>query len=507
MSSNTKNNLTKRLISALLAIMLITAMIVTTAVSASAEANASVNEMKSCVMQVRLTYTKNNVKIPVSWGSSFLINQNTILSSNHIIDPDTYIPDEKVYISDLLDALEGGKYKKASVGYDVVVNKDVTISCTLKKSSAADDYAILTLNEPIGGRAIASIANSDDVQTTAQVYALGFPDAGANMTYTSEDVTITEGIVQKLTNRDGTDYIQSAASLDSGNSGGPLVDENGHVIGINRGYIEGGTKFYYSVSINQITSVLDALLIDWTKATEIEDKPTEETKPSETEETKATETETSAPVVEPAPVEPKGPNMGLIIGIIALVVILIAVVIVIIVVSKKKSGPKPPTGGAGNNVGRPTAPPTAPQRPGGPYAQPYNRPQMPQGGAPTMPSNDGAGETSVLNEGAGETTVLGGIQATGFTLIRKAGNIRININKPEFTLGKERRRVDYCIDNNSTVSRAHAKIKVRAGVCYISDLGSSNGTFVNGAKLSPNQEVALNKGDKIKLSDEEFELA
>lgn len=503
MSSNNKTNLTKRLVSAFLAIMLIAAMIVTTVVSASAEANASVNEMKSCVMQVRMTYTKNNNKVPIQWGSSFLINQNTILTSNHIVDVDADSD-----IRDLLDAAEGGNYKKASVGYEVVVNKDVTISCTLKKASAADDYAILTLNEPIGGRSIAKIADSDKVETTAQVYALGFPDAGANMTYTSDDVTITEGIVQKLTNRNGTDYIQSAASLDSGNSGGPLVDEHGNIIGINRGYIEGGNKFYYSVSINQITTVLDALLVEWTPGNG--SSPATEPNTEETEETKAPITE---PPTVPSEIETTnggggggGVNLPLIIGIIALVVILIVVVVVIIVVSKKKGGPKPPTGGM-NNGGRPTAPPTTPQRPGGPYAQPYNRPQMPQGGAPTMPSNDGAGETSVLNEGAGETTVLGGVQATGFTLIRKAGNVKININKPEFTLGKERRRVDYCIDNNSTVSRAHAKIKVRAGVCYISDLGSSNGTFVNGAKLSPNQEVALSKGDKIKLSDEEFELA
>lgn len=141
-----------------------------------------------------------------------------------------------------------------------------------------------------------------------------------------------------------------------------------------------------------------------------------------------------------------------------------------------------------------------------PVQPPYNRPPTPVGSAPTMPTNDGAGETSVLNDGAGETTVLGGNQATGFALVRKSNNERITINKPEFTIGKERRRVDYCIANNNSVSRVHAKLKVRGGVCYISDLGSTNCTFVNGVKLSPNQEIALKKGDKVKISDEEFEI-
>ena len=137
-----------------------------------------------------------------------------------------------------------------------------------------------------------------------------------------------------------------------------------------------------------------------------------------------------------------------------------------------------------------------------PYAQPYR----PQGAAPTIPSSEGAGETSVLSEGAGETSVLGGGHATGFSLIRKSNTEKISINKPEFVIGKERRRVDYCIADNSSVSRTHAKLRVRSGVCYISDLGSTNCTYVNGAKLAPNQEVALKNGDKIKISDEEFDF-
>lgn len=35
---------------------------------------------------------------------------------------------------------------------------------------------------------------------------------------------------------------------------------------------------------------------------------------------------------------------------------------------------------------------------------------------------------------------------------------------------------------------------------------STNGTFVNGSRVSPNQEVALKSGDVIRISDEEFEF-
>ena len=507
MSSKTNKKPACRVISLLLAVMMVVLLMFTAVISVSAE-NTAVNDVKNSILQVRMFYTKDNVKYPIYSGTSFLINEDTILTCSHVVNIDSTL-------KDILDKVEDGNYKPASVGYEVVVNKDVTIRANLKNQSIEDDFAILTLSEPIGNRTIVKIADSDEVKSTDQVFALGFPGTIATTqstnTYTASDVTVTEGIVQKVGEVEGTDRIISAADVSEGVSGGPLVDANGAVVGINQSYLvrydrtlvgdvtANNTGNYYSVAMHQVTDVLDALNIKWTPA----GKTVPETQPDETkaEETKAEETlaptqpETLAPNVNPG----GGPNW-IVIAIIVLVVILIAVVVIIIViVSKKNKGNKPPKGG--------NTPPTGGGRPMTPPVQPpYNRPPTPVGSAPTMPTNDGAGETSVLNDGAGETTVLGGNQATGFALVRKSNNERITINKPEFTIGKERRRVDYCIANNNSVSRVHAKLKVRGGVCYISDLGSTNCTFVNGVKLSPNQEIALKKGDKVKISDEEFEI-
>lgn len=507
MSSKPNKKPACRVISLLLAVMMVVLLMFTAVISVSAE-NTAVNDVKNSILQVRMFYTKDNVKYPIYSGTSFLINEDTILTCSHVVNIDSTL-------KDILDKVEDGNYKPASVGYEVVVNKDVTIRANLKNQSIEDDFAILTLSEPIGNRTIVKIADSDEVKSTDQVFALGFPGTIATTqstnTYTASDVTVTEGIVQKVGEVEGTDRIISAADVSEGVSGGPLVDANGAVVGINQSYLvrydrtlvgdvtANNTGNYYSVAMHQVTDVLDALNIKWTPA----GKTVPETQPDETkaEETKAEETL--------APTQPEtlaknvstggGPNW-IVIAIIVLVVILIAVVVIIIVVvSKKNKGNKPPKGG--------NTPPTGGGRPMTPPVQPpYNRPPTPVGSAPTMPTNDGAGETSVLNDGAGETTVLGGNQATGFALVRKSNNERITINKPEFTIGKERRRVDYCIANNNSVSRVHAKLKVRGGVCYISDLGSTNCTFVNGVKLSPNQEIALKKGDKVKISDEEFEI-
>ncbi len=137
---------------------------------------------------------------------------------------------------------------------------------------------------------------------------------------------------------------------------------------------------------------------------------------------------------------------------------------------------------------------------GQPVSQPMSRPQAPE----NFFQNNPAENMQFPADGAGDTTALG-LNSDGFILMRKNGSEKITINKPEFYIGKERAKVDYCITNNNSVSRRHAKIKVRAGKCYISDLGSTNCTYINGTKLSPNQEVALIPGDKVKLSNEEFE--
>ncbi len=52
------------------------------------------------------------------------------------------------------------------------------------------------------------------------------------------------------------------------------------------------------------------------------------------------------------------------------------------------------------------------------------------------------------------------------------------------------------------VSRQHAEITVKGGTASLRDLGSTNGTAVNGAEVS---EVMLEPGDRIQLGSVEFE--
>ena len=91
-------------------------------------------------------------------------------------------------------------------------------------------------------------------------------------------------------------------------------------------------------------------------------------------------------------------------------------------------------------------------------------------------------------------------------LHRVKTNERVVISAPSFTIGKERSRVNYCISDNTSVSRCHARISRKGSQYFVADMNSTNFTFVNGVKVVPGQEVALKDNDTVRFADEDFEF-
>ena len=84
------------------------------------------------------------------------------------------------------------------------------------------------------------------------------------------------------------------------------------------------------------------------------------------------------------------------------------------------------------------------------------------------------------------------------------GTSIIPIDKPFMTAGNSD-AVDIKLEN-PFVSRRHFQIKFESDVFFISDLGSTNGTYLNGIKLSSNEEHILRDGDKVGLGVDEVIL-
>jgi pSer/pThr/pTyr-binding forkhead associated (FHA) protein len=77
----------------------------------------------------------------------------------------------------------------------------------------------------------------------------------------------------------------------------------------------------------------------------------------------------------------------------------------------------------------------------------------------------------------------------------------VPIDKPNIVLGRSP-ETDVTFGNDIDVSRRHAEIKFTDKGPMIHDLGSTNGTYVNGQRITG--DVKLNPGDKVKIGNSEF---
>lgn len=262
------------------AILVALAMTVLLAVSAfAADANAAVQADTNGVIQVRVVYYNDmgskDERASV-WGTGFLINDSTVVTSNHVVS----LTDETLASWAEVEGVDV-KTLKDRLKIEVVVMNDLTIQASILNASSEMDFAILKLSQQIYDRNYLSIRNSDDVSATESVYALGYPGEVADTqvfnTFTSSDVTISAGTVSKMNQVNNVDVVMTNAKITSGASGGPLVDANGNVIGINMGSTGDGLwignanvqldkNYFYHVASSQLIKALNALGIEYTAA-------------------------------------------------------------------------------------------------------------------------------------------------------------------------------------------------------------------------------------------------
>ena len=106
------------------------------------------------------------------------------------------------------------------------------------------------------------LGDSDDVYLGQNVYAIGNP-IGIEF-----QRTVTKGIISgidrtiKLTENESymEDFIQTDATINQGNSGGPLVNKNGELIGINTVKITEAEGIGFAVPINIVKPILETFI-------------------------------------------------------------------------------------------------------------------------------------------------------------------------------------------------------------------------------------------------------
>ena len=102
--------------------------------------------------------------------------------------------------------------------------------------------------------------------------------------------------------------------------------------------------------------------------------------------------------------------------------------------------------------------------------------------------------------------VGGSVGAAAYVLVDVSGRQRWRIEKGRpYTMGRALAN-DICVRDSATVSRRHAAIHCDGDMVVVRDLDSTNGTFVDGRRLTGGQCARLRPGQTFSLSDEVFRI-
>jgi len=180
----------------------------------------------------------SNATQELGLGSGIIISENGYIVTNLHVAGDKY---DSCYVT-----LDNGNVYKSKVLW---ADSDL-------------DLAITKID--VSGLKYVQLGDSDDINLGEKVWAIGNP-IGIEF-----QRTVTSGIISgvdrsiKLVEDDKESYmedlIQTDASINSGNSGGPLINNNGEVIGINSIKITSAEGIGFAVPINIIKPIINSFI-------------------------------------------------------------------------------------------------------------------------------------------------------------------------------------------------------------------------------------------------------
>jgi serine protease Do len=168
-----------------------------------------------------------------SLGSGFIINaEGYVLTNNHVVKDAEEI---KVRLSD------GREFSAKVVGTD-----------------PATDVALVKLDKPPANLPLEVLGDSDKLDQGDFVLAIGTPFGFRE----SASFGIVSAKDRQLTGSPFDDFLQTDAAINSGNSGGPLFNLRGEVVGINSAIVapQLGSGIGFAVPINVAKQLIPQLL-------------------------------------------------------------------------------------------------------------------------------------------------------------------------------------------------------------------------------------------------------
>jgi S1-C subfamily serine protease len=181
---------------------------------------------------------------------------------------------------DVFRKAKDGKLRPAGSGSGFIFSSDGMVFTNCHVVDGADKIMVSLLNENeiegflIGkdpdtdlaiikiyteGYSVAKLGNAEELKIGQFVIAIGNP-YGYQHTVTTGVVSATGRTLRTQSGRLVDNVIQSDAALNPGNSGGPMINTDGEVIGVNTAIIQGAQGLSFSVDINTAKEIARQLI-------------------------------------------------------------------------------------------------------------------------------------------------------------------------------------------------------------------------------------------------------
>lgn len=249
----------KRILSLALAVILLLAVPLTVSADFDPETRNSVVVVETCLELDAGT-------VSFGWGTGFFVGEEGqdpmyLITNHHVIEPFLESGEGELVQVETTDGMLTGR-SKIRVFYD----SDDFEEAYPVAYDEIKDLAVLKLGAATSKRTPLPLCSPTDNMVGSTIYAVGYPGlaenvfADATTTWGPSDVSVTSGSISRLLTTSGTGQmrLQIDCVIRHGNSGGPLVNENGQVLGIAVSSVsdEEDSSMYYGVNIDEVIPYL-----------------------------------------------------------------------------------------------------------------------------------------------------------------------------------------------------------------------------------------------------------
>lgn len=249
----------KRIVSLALTVILL----LTVPLTASADFDP---ETRNSVVVVETCLELDAGTVSFGWGTGFFVGEEGqdpmyLITNHHVIEPFLESGEGELVQAETTEGVLTGR-SKIRVFYD----SDDFEEAYPVAYDEIKDLAVLKLGAATSKRTPLPLCSPTDNMVGSTIYAVGYPGlaenvfADATTTWGPSDVSVTSGSISRLLTTSGTGQmrLQIDCVIRHGNSGGPLVNEDGQVLGIAVSSVsdEEDSSMYYGVNIDEVIPYL-----------------------------------------------------------------------------------------------------------------------------------------------------------------------------------------------------------------------------------------------------------